>query len=56
MQQLDLFDWIESQNRPTAQIIDLLPALCRKAAFDVIYRIPPPKEAGKLIPIGKKAA
>jgi hypothetical protein len=54
MQQLDLFIW--AATRSTAEVIDILPALCRKAAFDVIYRIPPPKEAGKVIPMRGRAA
>lgn len=54
MKQLDLFAWAES--RPTAQVIDAMPALIKKAAFEVIYKIPAPKETGKVIRIERTAA
>lgn len=52
--QLDLFIWVD--NRPTAEVIDLLPALCRKAAFEVIYRVPVPKDSGTIIRMERTAA
>ncbi|MBX9455874.1 MAG: hypothetical protein KL863_07515 [Rhizobium sp.] len=51
--QLDLFDWATS--RPTAKVIDAMPALIRKAAMEVVYQIPN-KSGGKIIPLGRKAA
>ncbi|NML73575.1 hypothetical protein HHL25_05480 [Rhizobium sp. S-51] len=53
-EQLDLFAWADS--RPKAQVIDLLPALCRKAAFEVIYQIPAPKDGGKILRLERTAA
>ena len=44
--QLDLFDWANS--RPTAKILDAMPALIRKAAREVIYNIPN-RSGGKII-------
>ncbi|WP_189636723.1 hypothetical protein [Rhizobium phaseoli] len=47
MKQLDLFEWAKS--RPTAKIINALPALCRKAAMETIYQIPRPQGGAKVI-------
>ena len=44
--QLDLFAWAESK---PSNIIDAIPALCRKAAFEVVYRIPKPKDCGEIV-------
>ncbi|CAK7258653.1 MULTISPECIES: hypothetical protein [unclassified Shinella] len=46
-EQLSLFTWAD--NRPSAQVINIMPALCRKAALELIYRIPTPKDRGKII-------
>lgn len=54
MEQLDLFTWAEQ--RPSAVVIDMLPALCRKAALEVIYKIPPRKGEGQPIPLKRGAA
>jgi hypothetical protein len=51
--QLNLFVWAD--NRPS-NVIDVLPALCRKAAMETIYNIPRPKGAGKVISIERTAA
>lgn len=49
----DLFEW--AKTRPTAKIIDAMPALIGKAARELVYRIPN-KKGGKVIPIGRRAA
>jgi len=51
--QLDLFTWADSK---PSNVIDVLPALCRKAALEIMYQIPRPAGGGKLIPFGSKAA
>lgn len=53
MKQLELFTWAD--NKPS-NVIDAIPALCKKAALETIYRIPRPVGGGKLIPFGSKAA
>ena len=56
--QADLFAWADSQpaSRPSAKIIDVMPALISKAAREIVYRIPNRKGDGKVIPLGRKAA
>lgn len=57
-QQGDLFEWAASMQIepvPTAQIIDALPALIRKAAMENLYQVPRPLAGGKVIPIERMA-
>jgi hypothetical protein len=51
--QLDLFEWADS--RPS-NVIDAMPALCRKAAMEVIYSIPNRKGDGRVIVLERKSA
>jgi len=53
MKQLDLFTWADT--RPS-NVIDAMPALIRKAAMEVIYNIPTPRDVGRVIPIERTAA
>lgn len=53
MTQLDLFTWAESK---PSNVIDVMPALIRKAALEAAYQIPKPKGQGKVIEIGRDAA
>jgi hypothetical protein len=53
VKQLDLFAWAEA--RPS-NVIDAMPALIRKAAMEVIYNIPTPKNVGRVIRIERTAA
>ncbi len=53
MTQLDLFTWADSK---PCNLIDVMPALIRKAALEAAYQIPKPKGQGKVIVIRKDAA
>ena len=59
MQQLELFEWVPPPSPPsasthTAEIIDAMPALIRKAAIEAIYRIPN-RVGGEMIPFRRTA-
>lgn len=51
--QLELFVWAETK---PSNVIDALPALCRKAAIETIYNIPRPKGDGKVLTLERTAA
>jgi hypothetical protein len=50
--QLDLFAWADA--RPS-NVIDIVPALIRKAAIEAVYAIPARKGDGKIVTIGRAA-
>lgn len=50
--QLDLFTWAAAQ---PSNVIDLMPALIRKAALEAAYAIPARKGDGKVLTIGRAA-
>ena len=50
--QLDLFAWAEAK---PSNVIDLLPALIRKAAFETIYQVPRPT-GGMVVPMERRIA
>ncbi|THK34666.1 hypothetical protein EHS39_28805 [Ensifer sp. MPMI2T] len=50
--QLDLFAWAEQ--RPKAQVINIVPALCRKVAIEAIYKIPNRKGDGRVVAIEER--
>lgn len=52
MKQIDLFEWAAS--RPSADIIDIMPALIRKIASEPVW--PPTWKAGELVPLKRSAA
>jgi hypothetical protein len=51
MKQLDLFQWAD--NRPTAQVIDLMPAIIRNICAQPF---PFPVKNGDVVPIRRTAA
>lgn len=53
MTQLNLFEWADSK---PSNVIDAIPALCRKAVMDVVYNVPRPKGGGDPIPLRRKVA
>lgn len=50
--QLDLFAWADA--RPS-NVVDLMPALIRRAAMETMYAIPRPT-GGKVVAIERKSA
>lgn len=52
-EQLCLLLWADKQS---SNVIDLMPALIRKAAVETIYRIPRPKGCGDLIQLQRGVA
>jgi len=53
MIQLDLFAWADSK---PSNVVDVMPALIRKAALETIYNIPRPQGGGDPIPLKRKVA
>ncbi|WP_275790507.1 hypothetical protein [Pararhizobium gei] len=51
MNQLDLFEWAD--NRPTAKVIDIMPALISKIAREP-YPVPP--KNGDVVPLKRSAS
>ena len=51
MKQLDLFDW--AKTRPTAQVIDIMPAIISKIAREP-YPMPP--KNGDVVPLKRNTA
>lgn len=50
--QLDLFVWAEQ--RPKAQVINIVPALCRKVAIETIYQIPNRTGDGRVVALEER--
>ncbi|CDZ60459.1 Hypothetical protein NGAL_HAMBI2605_10290 [Neorhizobium galegae bv. orientalis] len=53
MKQLDLFVWADTK---PSNVIDVMPALIRKAAREAIYNIPRPKGGGDPVPLRRSVA
>ena len=51
MNQLDLFAWAD--HKPS-NVIDVMPALIRKAAMEAIYQIPNHKGDGRVVAIEER--
>lgn len=51
MKQMDLFQWAD--NRPTAEVIDLMPAIIRNICAQPF---PFPKKDGELVPLKRSVA
>ncbi|WP_378944421.1 hypothetical protein [Mesorhizobium sp. ANAO-SY3R2] len=53
MTQFDLFAWADSK---PSNIVDVMPALIRKAALETMYDIPRPKGEAKIVTLTRRAA
>ncbi|MGO6938536.1 hypothetical protein [Rhizobium johnstonii] len=52
MKQIDLFEWAAS--RPSADVIDIMPALIRKIASEAVW--PPTPKSGEIVMLKRGAA